>query len=663
MIHVLARETGTAESQQWFEQYAEQAGFTGNLAGSLLRYLSPAVTGERILDSDRCLNLFRQEENPAYWPEPAALLRLVSWKLQGTDGIRGKVKKAAGLGANLTPVAEFVKTGAVTPEFCSRYASAFAAMVRRFSEIDKKTNRQNDGTSRNILAFAEDGRDYFDQTGLKAAVIEALRNNGVNVVDLGVIPTPYLAAFSHRFGLPAIMLTASHNSAEYNGIKLFSAGRKLYPEGSYDSPGEYELSAEVLTQSRQTAPLSTADRNKQGKFLKIDITGDILAHLAEEIDWQILQRFLSESPVLLDTANGAYSYLAVQTLTENGISYAEAACNPGPEAINRYSGVGSLEDLPSVISGDQFNMEPLQYPHILHNLFRFGRSSQSPQLFAVVLDGDGDRGYILQFQKDQDQVRIYDGDDIGFLLAAVPDALKKNQSKGNRQLIIRATVESNAACLPSISEQRAALSLESISPELVCVGDRWLVSKKPPQHNELIGFERTGHVILPIKAPQFLKAEAELIKEFSRITTYQDLLYTGNGLLSAFAALQNIANSGLPIESLIFSHGMTVRKVLTEVAFERFYRDAPVWEEVNRIILSRIQENNWTCREEQFSDEPDMLFYKLSAADLPASGHLYLRKSGTEPKMTLCLAFSTAECGRCQEFADEIVQRITPLLL
>jgi len=208
MIHFLARETGTAESQQWFEQYAAQAGFTGNLAGSLLQYLSPVVTGERILDSDRCLNLFRQEENPAYWPEPEVLLRLVSWKLQGTDGIRGKVKAAAGLGTRLSPVADFIQTGEVTPEFCSRYASAFAAMVKRLSEISQKNSGQNEGSFPNIIAIAEDGRDYFDQTGLKAGVIETLRKNGVNIIDLGVIPTPYLAAFSHRFSLPAIMPSA-----------------------------------------------------------------------------------------------------------------------------------------------------------------------------------------------------------------------------------------------------------------------------------------------------------------------------------------------------------------------------------------------------------------------------------------------------------------------
>ncbi len=422
----------------------------------------------------------------------------------------------------------------------------------------------------------------------------------------------------------------------------------------------------MLTQQYQSEQSSSAERGKPGKLLKIDVTEDILAHLDNEIDWQTLRHRISESPVLLDTANGAYSYLAVKAFSGHKVPHAAVACTPGPMAINCNSGVGTLEDLPPVITGSMFDKDSRQFPDILHNLFRFGRSSQSPQLFAAVLDGDGDRGYLLQYQKDRDRVLIFDGDDIGFLLAAVPQDLKKQRTNMEPQFIVRATVESNAACLPAVSERRTALSSETVSPELVCVGDRWLISEKPSSNDDFIGFERTGHVILPVRAPHFRKAEAELLKEFSRITTAQDLLYTGNGLLSALAALQRIVKSGHPghlSEAPGFQHGFTVRKVLKEISFERFYRNSPVWEEITRVILDRIQPTGWTYREKQFSEEPDMLFYTLAAADIPASGHLYLRKSGTEPKMTLCLAFSTAECSRCQELADEIVLRITPLLL
>jgi phosphoglucosamine mutase len=108
-------------------------------------------------------------------------------KLFGTSGIRGKVFER------------------ITPEFCLNLGKAIASI------LPEKSN----------IAIATDTRVTKDL--LKSALISGLLTCNVNAVDIGIAPTPALAFLTKRYDT-GVMLTASHNPPEYNGIKLWRDG-------------------------------------------------------------------------------------------------------------------------------------------------------------------------------------------------------------------------------------------------------------------------------------------------------------------------------------------------------------------------------------------------------------------------------------------------------
>jgi phosphoglucosamine mutase len=108
-------------------------------------------------------------------------------RLFGTSGIRGIVNKD------------------LTIELCERVGKALGTMLPIHTEICLATDTRQ---SRELI---------------KAAVCSGLLSTGVNVTDMGILPTPALALLTREMGFDAgIMLTASHNPPEYNGIKLFN---------------------------------------------------------------------------------------------------------------------------------------------------------------------------------------------------------------------------------------------------------------------------------------------------------------------------------------------------------------------------------------------------------------------------------------------------------
>jgi phosphoglucosamine mutase len=108
-------------------------------------------------------------------------------RLFGTSGIRGKVFER------------------ITPEFCLNLGKAIASI------LPEKSN----------IAIATDTRVTKDL--LKSALISGLLTCNVNAVDIGIAPTPALAFLTKRYDT-GVMLTASHNPPEYNGIKLWRDG-------------------------------------------------------------------------------------------------------------------------------------------------------------------------------------------------------------------------------------------------------------------------------------------------------------------------------------------------------------------------------------------------------------------------------------------------------
>lgn len=547
------------------------------------------------------------------------LSRLAGWKLQGTDGVRALVSPEKY--SLQDAFRNFLHKGILSPGFCTLYAQAFIRMLRSSHlPIDTRT-----------IAIAEDGRDFFAKTGLKDALIQGFSSLGVKVEDLGIIPTPFLAAYGLSHGIPAVMLTASHNPAAFNGVKLFIDGRKLYPDGPV---GEYCLSwhiADIAAQSGSGIP--PLDQCTKMEYQVPSVIESAIQLLDSALPKDFPVHLLQNVPILLDTANGAYSETAQRYFQSKGIPVIPIACTPGADAINYDCGVCELETLPQEV----FDTDSL--PKTVRALFDIGRCNVSPRMYAVVLDGDGDRGYLLEYCKQSDKVVIYDGDELGYLLAVgmadmVPGDI---QAEVAAPLTFRCTIESDFTLADTLQRQISAMV------GITCVGDRYLLQDIPTEIPKYVGCEKSGHVIIPVSIP---KEDGTGVVQ----------LFSGNGLLTVLFALPKVlaahANGKPSMRSL---HGYRRQFTIRNRPLEQFYRDSVCWSAITELIENELP---WKNQQKLFQQEPDMLYYDLFDACASLIGHWVMRKSGTEPKINVNLWIDVAQ----RELATKIMRNLDEMI-
>ena len=163
---------------------------------------------------------------------------------------------------------------------------------------------------------------------IEQALIAGLTNTGVNVTLVGVIPTPGLAHLVlARKADAAIMITASHNPASDNGIKIFgSNGQKI--------PDEIEREIERLIDSNQEAKTS-----HQG-LVVTDENGrsDYITYLLSTIS-----KSLSGITVVVDCAHGSASTYAPEVLKRAGAKVIAIGASPDGENINKDCGSTHLD--------------------------------------------------------------------------------------------------------------------------------------------------------------------------------------------------------------------------------------------------------------------------------------------------------------------------------
>jgi phosphoglucosamine mutase len=187
------------------------------------------------------------------------------------------------------------------------------------------------------------GRDTRRSGPLLAAALSAgLMAEGVDVVDLGVLPTPAVAAVAAAHGVPAAVVSASHNPYPDNGIKLFSAGgRKL--------EAATEAAIEALVAFPAGAPAPT------GAALGTAATDpDAAARYRREVVAALEGRRLDGVRVVLDCGNGAASVTAAAVFAAAGAEVA-ATLAAEPDGTNINAGCGSTDTAAlqaAVVAGD-----------------------------------------------------------------------------------------------------------------------------------------------------------------------------------------------------------------------------------------------------------------------------------------------------------------------
>jgi phosphoglucosamine mutase len=331
----------------------------------------------------------------------------------GTDGVRGRVGVAP-----------------ITPDFVMRLGYAAGKVLA--------SDRSHLSAGENpVVLIGKDTRisGYMLEAALQAGLCAA----GVNVRLVGPMPTPAIAYLTRALRLQAgIVISASHNPYEDNGIKFFSAtGQKL--------ADETELAIEAMLD----APMLTMDSAHLGRVKRID---DAAARYIEFCKSTFpFDSDLRGLRIVVDCAQGATYHVAPPVLHELGAEVIAIANQPNGMNINRECGATHTATLSAAVK--------------LHRAD-----------FGIALDGDGDR----LMMADRDGV-IYDGDQLIYVIA------KYRQQMGKLKGGVVGTLMTNLG-------MEHALQRLDIPFMRAKVGDRYVLELLAEQGWQL-GGEASGHIL------------------------------------------------------------------------------------------------------------------------------------------------------------------------
>lgn len=337
----------------------------------------------------------------------------MSDRLFGTDGVRG------------------LANGLLTAELATSLGVAAAEVLAESGEFSSHVTDR---------PFAIVGRDpRISGEFLQAAVSAGLASAGVDVVDVGVVPTPAVAFLTDVTGADlGVMLSASHNAMPDNGIKFFARGGVKLDDSIEDA-------IESHLHTHPNLPTGAGvGRIRQDH----DLVEKYIDHLLSSID-----QSLTGLKVVVDGANGSASLIGPETLRRAGAQVITIHCEPDGLNINDNCGSTHMEDL-------------------------FAAVAEHGADIGVAHDGDADR--FLAVAEDGSFV---DGDQILAILA--------NGRKANQKLVgntVVATVMSNLGF---------TLAMQSLDINVVAtaVGDRYVLEAMRDQ-GFTIGGEQSGHVVL-----------------------------------------------------------------------------------------------------------------------------------------------------------------------
>ena len=328
-------------------------------------------------------------------------------KYFGTDGIRGTVGQAP-----------------ITPDFVLRLAHAVGRVLRKAEKNP-------------VVLIGKDTR--ISGYMLESALESGFNSAGVDVVLLGPVPTPAVAYLTRaRRASLGVVISASHNSYEDNGIKFFSAkGTKL--------SDEWETEVEKLV-DEMPVWVSSAEL---GKAKRLD---DAAGRYIEFCKSTFSTEFsLKGMKIVVDAANGAAYQIAPKVFHELGAEVIAIGCSPNGLNINKDVGATHPEALVAAVKLHQAD-------------------------YGVALDGDADR---LQFV---DQTgRLYNGDELLYLM--VTDRIARDEVVPG----VVGTLMTNMAVELAIK----AKNIEFVRSK---VGDRYVLEVL--QKNKwLLGGEGSGHLL------------------------------------------------------------------------------------------------------------------------------------------------------------------------
>lgn len=292
------------------------------------------------------------------------------------------------------------------------------------------------------------GRDTrISGTLIESAMVSGFLSYGANVKLLGVMPTPAVAYLTKKLKADAsVVISASHNTFEFNGVKFFSnKGTKI--------PDSLEEEIEEIMDSGKLDELTAVNDKIGVSEYALELEDEYVYFFRKIFDDIIEQYNKKDFIVGIDTANGATYKVAEKVFTALGINH--IIINNAPNGININDNCGSTH---------------------LDNLKKFVKENHLS--LGIAYDGDGDR--CLAVDENGEEI---DGDK---LLAIISSNLRKHQ-KLNKDTIV-ATVMSNLG----LNKYARDNGLELLQTK---VGDRYVLEEMLKNGFNL-GGEQSGHVIL-----------------------------------------------------------------------------------------------------------------------------------------------------------------------
>ena len=383
-------------------------------------------------------------------------------KFFGTDGIRGTVGQAP-----------------ITPDFMLRLGHAVGRVLRRTIK-------------RPVVLIGKDTRisGYMIEGSLEAGLSAA----GVDTMLTGPLPTPGVAYLTRALRLDlGVVISASHNAYQDNGIKFFSAkGEKL--------PDDWELAVEAALEE---AP-QWADSAHLGKASRLrDARGRYVEFCKGTVGSDLTLRGLK---IVVDAAHGAAYHVAPDVFHELGAEVVAIGCSPDGTNINAGFGATSPQALVAAVA-------------------------QHGADYGVALDGDADRLQLVDRHG-----RLFNGDELLYVL--VMDRVAQGQA-----------IPGAVGTLMTNMAVELALKARGIDLVRAKVGDRYVLEELAAR-GWLLGGEGSGHLLALdkhttgdgiVSALQVLqatqRAKASLAELLAGVTLFPQTLL--NVRLASLAALKD----------------------------------------------------------------------------------------------------------------------------
>ena len=276
---------------------------------------------------------------------------------------------------------------------------------------------------------------------IEHALTAGLTSTGVNVMTVGTIPTPAIAYLTKTIETDSgIMISASHNPYQDNGIKIFG------PDG-FKLTDEQELEIESLIDNSEQ--IKNASFEKIGKLYGgSELSQKYVQHIKQSISGD-----LSNIKIALDCANGATTGVAPYIFGDLEADIETIGCQPNGININDNVGSTKIDTISAFVKENNVDV-------------------------GFAFDGDGDRVLAVDANGN-----IVDGDKIMFILAK--HLKEQGELKDN---MVVSTVMSNIGFYKAIEEN----GLQSVK---TAVGDRYVVEEMR-NNNYSLGGEQSGHIIL-----------------------------------------------------------------------------------------------------------------------------------------------------------------------